>query len=136
MEIDLDFYEVEPTGEGIKKAFNDFIKYGGFPRLFHTPDDDEVKIQYIKGIYNTVILKDVIQRNHIRDAELLERIFIFIMDNIGQLYGATSISKYLKSQGRSTSVDSIYSYIHALENALVIHAAKRYDIKGKKYLNA
>jgi len=130
----LDFYEVSLNNGEIENAFADYLKYGGFPGLYHMPQDEEVKIQYLKGIYNTVILKDVIQRNHIRDAELLERIFIYIMDNIGQIFSATNIAKYLKSQGRKISVDSVYSYIRALEDALIIHAAKRYDVKGKKVL--
>lgn len=114
--------------------FYDYLKYGGFPGLHLLPQDDELKRQYLKGILDSVVLKDVIQRNVIRDAELLERILIYIMDNVGQLFSAQKIADYLKSLGKHASIDSVYSYIAALENALIIHAARRYDIKGKKLL--
>lgn len=96
--------------------------------------EEDIKNQYIKGIYNTVILKDVVQRNNIRDTELLERIFLYIMDNVGQIFSGKKITDYLTSKGRKVSSKAVYSNIHALENALVIHVAKRYDIKGKKVL--
>jgi len=130
----MDFYSTEDDKNSVEDAFYSFIRYGGFPGLYHMPDDDEVKNQYIKGIYNTVVLKDVVQRNKIRDVELLERIFYYIMDNVGQIFSAKKVADYLKNQGRKVSVESVYSHIRALENALVIHAAKRYDLKGKKVL--
>ncbi len=98
------------------------------------PEDDDVKTQYIKGIYNSVVLKDVIQKNNLRDPELLERILIYIMDNIGQIFSAKKVTDYLKSQGRKVGVESVYSYINALENAMILFTARRYDIKGKKVL--
>ena len=78
--------------------------------------------------------KDVIQRNNIRDAELLERILTYIMDNIGQIFSAKKITDYLKNQGRKVGVETVYSYINALEEAMVLLTARRYDIKGKKVL--
>ncbi len=131
-----DFYDVDiQNSTQVELAFYNFLKYGGFPGLFHMPDDDEIKIQYIKGIYTSVVLKDVIQRSGIRDVELLERILIYIMDNIGQIFSAKKIADYLKSQGRKTGIESVYTYIHALENAMILYSAKRYDIKGKIILD-
>lgn len=131
----IDFYAVNKDNKNeIEEAFNSYLKYGGFPGLFHMPAEDDLKVQYIKGIFNSVVLKDVIQRHKIRDSELLERITIYIMDNIGQIFSAKKISDYLKSQGRKVGVESVYSYIHALENAMIIYASKRYDIKGKRIL--
>jgi predicted AAA+ superfamily ATPase len=132
----LDFYNLDDDQENLlEKSFYEYMKYGGFPGLHQMPNEDDLKVQYIKGIYNSVVLKDVIQRNKIRDIELLERILIYIMDNIGQIFSAKKIADYLKSQGRKASIESVYSYISALENAMIIYPAKRYDIKGKKIMD-
>jgi len=130
----INFYDIPDEKDKIKEAFENFIKYGGFPGLMHMDSDEETQFKYIDGIYNTIILKDVIQRNNIRDPELLERILIFIMGNIGQLFSGKNISGYLTSQGRKTSTKTIYKFIKSLEDALIIHTAQRYDIKGKSIL--
>jgi predicted AAA+ superfamily ATPase len=131
----LDFYGIDPKdSQKVEAAFQSYLKYGGFPGLYQLPDDDDVKTQYIKGIYNSVVLKDVIQKNNIRDSELLERILIYIMDHIGQIFSAKTVTDYLKSQGRKIGLDSVYNDIKALEEAMVLFAARRYDIKGKKVL--
>ena len=132
----IDFYEViEDNQSDVEEAFNDYLKYGGFPGLYQMPREDDLKVQYIKGIYNSVVLKDVIQRNKIRDAELLERIFNYIMDNVGQIFSAKKIADYLRNQGRKVGIESVYSYIQALEGAMILYPAKRYDVKGKKILD-
>lgn len=118
----------------IERSFDDFVKYGAFPGLYHMPKDDEVISQYLLGIYNSVVLKDVVQRNNIRNSELLERVLVFIMDNIGQLFSGKRIVDYLKAQGVKISTETIYNHLDALENAMIIHPAKRYDIKGKRLL--
>ncbi len=129
----LDFYELDRSN--LNSAFNNYLKYGGFPGLYIMPEDDDLKLQYLKGIYNSVVLKDVIQRNKIRDAELLERVFRYITDNIGQIFSAKKIADYLRNQGRKVSIESVYSYIHALESAMILYPAKRYDVKGKRILD-
>ena len=132
----IDFYEVAENNQiDVENAFNEYLKYGGFPGLYHMPKEDDLKTQYITGIYNSVVLKDVVQRNKIRDVELLERILIYIMDNIGQIFSAKKIADYLKNQGRKVGIESVYSYIYALESAMILYPAKRYDIKGKKILD-
>ncbi len=90
--------------------------------------------QYLTDMYNSILLKDVVKRHKIRDIELLERIIHYLMDNIGSTFSAKNISDFLKSQGRRLSVETVYTYIKALESAFVIHKVPRYDIKGKKLL--
>lgn len=114
--------------------FEEYIRYGGFPGLHQMKEEAENKDQYIKGIYNTVILKDVVQRNNIRESELLERILHFLMDNVGNTVSAKKIADFLKSQGRRFSTETVYQYLDALCNALIVHKVKRFDIKGKKIL--
>ena len=128
----LDFYSIGSAA--IEDSFYDFLKYGGFPGLHLLPKDENVYTQYLDGIYNSVLLKDVIQRNNIRNPELLKLILVYLMDNIGQIFSGKNISNYLKDQGRSVGIETIYSYIEALIDGMVILPAKRYDIKGKKIM--
>lgn len=128
----LDFKELPArTSPGL---FNEYIKYGGFPGLHQISDEEDARYQYIKGIFNTVILKDVVQKNMIRDTELLERVLYFVMDNIGSVISAKRISDFLKNQGRKLSTETVYNYLNALENALIIHKVRRFDIRGKRVL--
>jgi len=128
----LNFHDIEQNKN--ENAFYDYLKYGGFPGLYNLPNDENVYNQYLDGIYNSVLLKDVIQRNNIRNPELLKLILWYIMDNIGQIFSGKNISNYLKDQGRKVGIETIYKYIEALIDAMVIYPAKRYDIKGKKIL--
>lgn len=116
------------------KAFLEYLKFGGFPGLHQVYDDEHTRYDYIKGIFNTVILKDVVQRNKIRDTDLLERVFYYVMDNLGSIISAKKIADFLKSQGRKLSAETVYNYLRALEDALVIYRARRFDIRGKRIL--
>ncbi len=91
-------------------------------------------MQYLHDIYNSVLLKDVIARNRIRDTALLESIVLYLMDNIGNTFSAKTISDFLKSQGRKLSTETVYNYLKALESAFLIHKVVRFDIKGKRIL--
>lgn len=116
------------------KNFQEYLKYGGFPGIHQMTEDENTRYDYIKGIFNTVILKDVVQRNKIRDTDLLERVLYFVMDNLGSIISAKKIADFLKSQGRKMSTETIYVYLRALESALVIYKARRFDIRGKRIL--
>ena len=131
----LTFHASSEKAKDVEQVFSTYLMEGGFPGLALMRDQTDLKIQYLKGIYHTVVMKDVIQRNAIRDAELLERVFAYLMENVGQIFSAKRIADYLKSQGRSSSLDAIYGYIHALEQGMVLYAAKRYDVKGRKVLD-
>lgn len=117
-----------------EERFNDYIKYGGFPGLANAIDEDEAKIQYLDGIRSTVVLRDAIQRHNIRDAVILEKVLLYVFDNVGQIFSAKKVTDYLKSMGYKASMDSVSSYINVLEDAKIIYSASRYDIKGKKIM--
>ncbi len=89
---------------------------------------------YLNSIINTVLLKDVIKRNNIRDVQLLEKLVFYLMDNCGNITTAKSISNYFKSQKVRVSVDTIQNYIHHLESTFLFYRVPRFDIKGKKHL--
>lgn len=114
--------------------FSDYLRFGGLPGIHMMNWEAERLDQYLEGIYNSVLLKDVISRNHIRDTALLEKIIHFLMDNIGNTFSAKTVSDFLKSQGRKLSTETVYNYLKALEGAYVIYKVPRYDIKGKRLL--
>jgi predicted AAA+ superfamily ATPase len=119
-----------------REYIREYLKFGGFPAIHYLKSRDGALVyKTVADIYATVVLKDVILKNEIRNADMLERIIRFLFSNVGNLFSARSISDYFKSQGRKVSVDTILEYISALESAYIIEKAKRYDIKGKKLLN-
>lgn len=117
-----------------QEQFADFLRFGGLPGIHLMKWDEERLTQYLHDIYNSVLLKDVIARNKIRDTALLESIILYLMDNVGNTFSSKTISDFLKSQGRKLSTETVYNYLKALENAFLIHKAVRFDIKGKRLL--
>ena len=115
------------------EQFSNFLRYGGLPGIHQMKWEDSRITQYLTDIYNSVLLKDVITRNKIRDTALLESILHYLMDNIGNIFSAKTISDFLKSQGRKLSTEIVYNYLKSLESAFLIHKASRFDIKGSGY---
>ena len=111
-----------------------YLKYGGFPGLYHVEWQEEVIRHYLQAIYSTILLKDVIMRYNIRDAALLNQVAEYLIDTTGNITTAKSISDYLKSQRRKVYMDTIQNYIHYFMNAHMVSKVKRLDIKGKKLL--
>jgi uncharacterized protein len=118
----------------LNQEFDLFLKFGGFPGIHHMELDDTVVRQYLQSIYNSVLLKDVIVRNSIRDAAMLDVISKYLIDNTGNITSAKSISDYMKSQKRKVSVDTVLNYIRFSCDALLFEKVQRYDIKGKRLL--
>ncbi|WP_335994262.1 ATP-binding protein [Fusobacterium polymorphum] len=118
----------------LDEYFSQYMNFGGLPGIHIFNYNKEEIYQYLVDVYNSILLRDVIARNNIRDIELLERVVLYIMDNIGNIFSAKSISDFLKNQGRKLSVETIYNYLKALENAFIISKVQRYDIKGKNIL--
>ena len=111
-----------------------FLMYGGFPAVQLQEYEREDAYTIVKDIYNSTIFTDIVKRNQIRRIDQLERIVKYVFDNVGQTFSALSISKYIKSQGRNITPETIYSYLEKLEKAFIIRRCSRYDIKGKEYL--
>ena len=115
-------------------CFTAFLKTGGMPFLANFLGDDSAKNQYLMDIYNSVVLKDVVKRNNIRDVDTLERIIAYAFSNIGHIFSATSLSKYFKSEKRNISHDTILNYLKFCTDAFLIYKISRYDLEGKKVL--
>lgn len=114
--------------------FDRYRRLGGFPVLYISEYDNETAYKIVLDIYASTILRDTVQRFHIRDVELLERVIKFIFENIGQTFSALSIVKYFKSQYRKVDINTVYNYLYALESAFLVYKVSRYDLKGKEIL--
>ena len=132
----LDFAATNEEEASLSKQeqFANFLRFGGLPGIHQMKWEETRIMQYLHDIYNSVLLKDVIARNKIRDTALLESIVLYLMDNIGNTFSAKTISDFLKNQGRKLSTETVYNYLKALESAFLIHKAVRFDIKGKRVL--
>lgn len=120
------------TSDELKK-YNDYITYGGFPYLINL-DNNKDKIEYLDSIYNTVIMKDVINRKKVNDPMMLESICRFLFDNIGSSVSTKKISDTLASNGRKNSVHTVEEYLNALLESYILYKVNRFDIKGKELL--
>jgi len=132
----LDFHGIEKTD----KTFQDYLKFGGFPSIVELGENVDRINDVLDGIYNTVIVKDVIAKNKIKDEELLQKIVAFLADNVGNSTSSNSIANSLVSEKRientrkAPAASTVENYIGALEKAFVFYEAKRYDVKGKQRL--
>lgn len=113
-------------------TLNKYIKFGGLPYLIHLPMDEEIIYGYLKSIYNTIVLKDVIARYNIRDIDFLERLVEYLSDNLGSYISSKKISDFLKAQRVSLSVNTVMNYLKYLNNSFFINKVQRLDIIGKK----
>lgn len=120
--------------EAVSTYFTEYVKYGGLPFLATAPFDENAKAQYLKDIYASVVIKDIVKRNRLRDVELLERIMAYAVANIGHTFSANSISAYLKSEKRQVSVDTIINYLSACEKAFLFYRVSRMDLESKEML--
>ena len=128
----LDFKSSSTKSE--KELLNEYIKFGGFPIVALGNYDEQSAYQIVEGIYNSVITSDITKRHNIVNFDLFNRVVKFIIENVGKTFSANSIVKFLKSEGRALSVESIYNYLEWLEKAFVIYRCRRYDLQGKSVL--
>ena len=122
------FHQLPDSDDTLAK----YIQFGGLPGLVKMGLDELDAREYQLDVYHTVLLKDVIMRNKIRNVPFLENLVRFLADNAGKIISANSIAKYMKSQGDSVTSTAIINYTKSLCNAYLIHKVNRYDIHGKK----
>lgn len=115
-------------------TFDDYIQYGGMPFLASIGFKADVGKNYLQDVFNSVVLKDIVKHNNIRDIDLLERIIAYALANVGRSFSATSISKFFKAEKRAAAPETILNYLRACEDAYLLHRLKSQDINGKKLL--
>lgn len=119
------------ASEQSKESYLKYMSSGGLPELFLLPNA-ETRRNYVSAIKDTVLLRDIIQRQNIREPRLLEDIFVFLINNASNLISVSNVFNYFKSLGRKTSYDIISNYIGYIQDAFLIHRCERFDIRGKQ----
>ncbi|SPF37251.1 conserved hypothetical protein [Candidatus Desulfosporosinus infrequens] len=118
----------------LSRKYSDYLQFSSFPYAVSLKKDRSLIRDYLSGIYNTVLLKDVVSRKRISDVMLLESVIRFLFDNIGNRWSTKKISDTMTSNGRKISTHTVESYLSALIDSYIIYQAKRYDVKGKQIL--
>ena len=124
----MDFHQLTDSDETLSK----YIRFGGLPGLVKFGLDEQDASEYQMDVYSTVLLKDVIMRNQIRNVPFLENLVRFLADNTGKIISANSIAKYMKSQGESITSTIVINYTKFLCDAYIIHKVDRFDIHGRR----
>jgi len=113
--------------------FMEFLNYGGMPQRFLMQSETETRV-YLSDLYNSIVLRDIIQRSKIKDVDILNRIVEYMVMNTSQTFSAKSISDFFESINRKVSTETIYGYIEYISSSLIMNKAVRYDIRGKRIL--
>jgi len=120
--------------ENIREVdFMDYLNFGGMPQRFLMQSETETKV-YLHDLYNSIVLRDIVQRSKIKDVDILNRIVEYMVMNTSQIFSAKSISKFFESVNRKVSTETIYGYIEFITSSLIMNKAVRYDIRGKRIL--
>ena len=117
-----------------KEAFEEYLNGSGLPELLHL-DSDEVRRNYVSGLKDTILLKDIMTRNRIRDARTLEDLFTFTVNNATKMFTPNTIVKDYKAKGRSVNYETVSSYLSCIEQAFIIHKSVRYNIQGRETIS-
>lgn len=128
----LEFKKADPRSS--RELLNEYLRLGGFPIVARGSFDDRSAYQIVEGIYNSVITNDIAKRHNIMNVDLFSRVVKYIVENVGKTFSANAIARFLKSEGRSLSVETVYNYLSWLEKAFVIYRCQRYDLQGKSVL--
>ncbi len=129
----LIFHQLEDNDEALRK----YINYGGLPGLRPMGlDDPEVVRQYLQGVYNTILVKDIVRRKKVRNVPFLENLIKYVGDNIGKPLSATNIQNYMTSNKNEVSKNLILKYLKATTEAFLVHNVTRYNLHGKKLLES
>ena len=117
-----------------QSAFVEYLRYGGLPALHQFSLSEDTVFQYINSVYDTIVLKDVVNRHEVRNVPLFQNISRFVFDNIGNAFSAKKVADYLKSQRLTITVETVQKYLGYLTETYALHRVPRFDIKGKRHL--
>lgn len=126
--------QISVEARSADEMFASYLRYGGMPFIYENKLDSQATINYLRDIFNSILLKDIISRHAIRDVELFERVILYFLANIGNTFSGITVMKYLKNEGRKLSQETLYNYISYAEEACLLHLAGRFDVQGKRLL--
>ncbi len=124
----LTFHRLEPSTQSLRH----YLTFGGLPYLAHLPQQQEIVFEYLGNVFSTILLKDIVKREGIRNVDFLESLVLYTADNVGSLFSANNISRYLKSQHVNISPLQVINYLRSLRQAYLIHKVRRVDVAGLK----
>lgn len=124
----LQFHKLMPSTQSLRN----YLMIGGLPYLSNLPIEHDLDFEYLRNVYSTIILKDVVKRESIRNVDFLESLALYTADNVGNLFSANNISRYLKSQHINIATIQVINYLKALQNAYLINKVRRIDVNGLK----
>jgi Predicted ATPase (AAA+ superfamily) len=129
-----EYLEYHKISDYLDDAFDDYVRYGGMPGSY-SYKSNEKKYEYVRDVYSTILIRDLVEKYKIRNKQEFTSISEFMMDNVGNLLSPNNISKTLNNSDSEITRKTVAKYISYLENAFLFYEAKRYDVKGKKYLS-
>ena len=130
----IELYQTIDSDTTLAQCFQKYLLAGGMPYLANLRYEEEPGKKYLEDLFNSVVLKDIVKRNKVRDVDLLERIISYVMANAGTTFSATSISKFLKNEQRTVSKDTVLNYLKYCVDAYLFYQASRQDVQGKQIL--
>ena len=124
----LTFHRVEASTQSLRN----YLTFGGLPYLSNLPQQQEIVFEYLGNVFSTILLKDIVKREGIRNVDFLESLVLYTADNVGNLFSANNISRYLKSQRVNISPLQVINYLRSLQQAYLIHKVRRIEVAGLK----
>ena len=124
----LTFHRVEASTQSLRN----YLTFGGLPYLTNLPQQQEIVFEYLGNVFSTILLKDIVKREGIRNVDFLESLVLYTADNVGNLFSANNISRYLKSQRVNISPLQVFNYLRSLQQAYLIHKVRRIEVAGLK----
>jgi len=122
------------SSSALAETYRRYVTEGAFPYILNLEDDPQARQDYLQGIYNSILLKDVVARYRVSDIMMLEDVTRYLLDNVGNILSPTRVSNSLTSAGRSVNQRTVEKYVTALTQSLLFYEARRFDIKGKRLL--
>lgn len=128
-----EYVAANPNNTNMSELYMNYLQNSSFPGTLELTRKKDIRT-YLEGIYNTILLKDIVTRKKISDPSMLQSVVEFIFDNIGNMCSSTKIANSMTSSGRKISVPTVENYLSALTDSFIVYKVGRYDIKGKQYL--
>ena len=128
-----EYVSAQTDKSSISELYSKYRKNSSFPGAVEISSHGKLR-EYLSGIYNTIVLKDIVARYNIQDVSMLDSIIRFMFDNIGNICSSRKIAGALASSGRKVSANTVERYLSAMTSSYILYQARRYDLKGKQYL--
>ncbi len=128
-----EYCQIRKLEEPADEDLVEYLTWGGMPQRFHLQNEMEMETM-LRDLYNSIVLRDIVQRTGAKDVDLLNRIFEYLTQTPSQMFSAKGIAKYFESVNRKVGTETLYNYLDHMITSLIVTKARRYDIRGKQLL--